>query len=175
MESRGSRSEPKLTIQLETPIFPPIKYVEDYVEKYARLNDLLPHIQFSTEVLLIERDEAAGKWTVHTRTAAGGNREHSFDRVLVANGMLKEPNMPKIKGLEKFAGSAIHSREFKDVAKYEGKRVLVVGIGPTGSDSASFLKEHKAAKIWISHRGQPLLVLPSSRITDGGNIVQTLT
>jgi dimethylaniline monooxygenase (N-oxide forming) len=81
-----------------------------------------------------------------------------FDRVIVANGQLNIPKMPKYKGAEKFTGDIMHSRQFKNATKYKGKRVLMVGMGASGADVQSFLVKAGAKKVYISHRGQFLVV-----------------
>lgn len=107
----------------------------------------------------IERDEANGKWVVVTQDAKTGSKSsRSFDRVVVATGTLNTKKEPEIKGIEKFSGNAIHSRQFKDASKYAGKNVLVIGIGATGADSTSFLVKAGAAKVYVSHRSQYFLV-----------------
>lgn len=76
--------------------------------------------------------------------------------------MLNIPRMPSFKGSDLFGGDIMHSHEFKDPTKYEGKRVLVVGVGATGADTQSFLKRANAKKIYLSHRKQMLLVCRQS-------------
>ena len=66
--------------------------------------------------------------------------------------------MPEIKGIEKFAGDAIHSRDFKDPTRYAGKNVLVVGLGSTGADTLSFLDKAGANKLYLSSRSRCSLV-----------------
>lgn len=138
---------------------PPAKDLERYLESYAKHFDLIPLIQFSTTVNHIERDETNRKWVVFTSdTKSGVQQRRSFDRIVVAPGIFQTINQPKVKGIEKFAGEAIHSREFKDPSKYKGKNVVVVGVGATGADTTSFLVKAGAEKIYLSHRSQYFLV-----------------
>lgn len=81
-----------------------------------------------------------------------------LDRIIVAPGIFQTINQPKVKGIEKFAGEAIHSREFKDPTKYKGTNVVVVGVGATGADTTSFLVKAGAEKVYLSHRSQYFLV-----------------
>ncbi|KAF7542518.1 hypothetical protein G7Z17_g11505 [Cylindrodendrum hubeiense] len=143
----------------ELPMHPQARDIQKYLESYAEHFNLLPHIEYSTAVDRIERDEAGIKWLVYTRdTKTGSQACRSFDRVAVATGILNTKHVPKIKGIEAFAGDAIHSREFKDPSKYTDKNVLVVGIGATGADSTSFLVKAKASKVYLSHRSQFFLL-----------------
>ena len=147
------------------------------MNNYAKHFNLLPHIQFSTGVVQIERDVSNKKWLIHTRNLKDGADapvvSRSFDRVVVCSGLTNVPVEVKIKGAEKFAGDVIHSRYFRDPKKYEGKRVIVVGIGATGADTQSFLVKAAARKVYLSHRGQYLVVssnnavfVPCSSLTD---------
>ena len=141
------------------PTFAPAKKVEAYLQSYAKHFDLYPHIEFSKEVISIDRDHSTGKWVVITKDAKSGVEEsRTFSRVVVATGILNVPNMPKVKGMEKFEGEVVHSRQFKNPSKYAGKNVLVVGIGATGADTLSFLKKAGTGKVYLSHRGQYFLV-----------------
>lgn len=144
---------------LDFPIHPPAKDVQKYLESYAEHFNVLPHIQFSTTVDHVERDEVNKKWLVYVRDEKTGTlTPHEFDRVAIATGLLNAKRTPTVKGIERFAGEVVHSREFKVPAKYEGKNVVVVGIGASGADSTSFLVKAKANKVYLSHRAQFFLV-----------------
>ncbi|KAI9148825.1 Monooxygenase aurF [Paramyrothecium foliicola] len=141
---------------------PTAKQVESYLNAYASHFNILHKIHFSTEIVKIERDESTGEWIVNTRRTkqsdGSANETLTFDRIVVASGTLNVAKMPEILGSDKFEGSIIHSRDFKDPSKYEGKRVIVVGVGATGMDTQSFLARSNAKKIYLSHRGQMLLL-----------------
>ncbi|KAF5677928.1 monooxygenase [Fusarium heterosporum] len=144
----------------EYSMHPPQKDMERYFESYAKHFSLFPHIELSTSVDQIERDEQRHKWKVTTRnTKTGVTEVRTFSRVVVATGILNTKHLPRVKGLDKFAGDAIHSREFKDASKYKGKNVVVVGVGATGVDTTSFLVRAGANKVFASHRGT-IFVLP---------------
>lgn len=61
------------------------------------------------------------------------------------------------KGIEKFKGQYFHSRQYKSPEGFEGKRILVVGIGNSASDIAVELSK-KAAQVggWeeVGRRGK---------------------
>ncbi|KAF5650554.1 monooxygenase [Fusarium tjaetaba] len=142
------------------PVHPPQKDLERYFESYTEKFGLYPHIRFSVSVDHIERDEPGKAWRVFLKDVKTGVEEvRTFGRVVIATGMLNTRHLPHVKGLEKFAGDAIHSRQFKDASKYQGKNVVVVGIGATGVDSTSFLVKAGTNKVYLSHRGT-VFVLP---------------
>ncbi|KAG5753746.1 hypothetical protein H9Q70_003623 [Fusarium xylarioides] len=142
------------------PVHPPQKDLERYFESYTEKFGLYPHIRFSVSVYHIERDEPRKAWRVFLKDVKTGVEEiRTFGRVVVATGMLNTRHLPHVKGLEKFSGDAIHSRQFKDASKYQSKNVVVVGIGATGVDSTSFLVKAGTNKVYLSHRGT-VFVLP---------------
>lgn len=102
-----------------------LKYLEAVVDRY----DLRKDIQLNTTVESLIFDEAADRWTVGT--AAGEVFTARF--VVTALGLLAATNLPKIDGMETFAGELVHTAEWPADLKLEGKRVGVVGTGSTGT------------------------------------------
>lgn len=120
-------------------------------------------MQFSKKVTKIERDDDAKKWKIYTRSTKSDvenatDEQEIFDRIVIATGILNVPFDVDIKEINKFEGEALHSRDFKEPNRYEGKNVLVMGVGATGVDTQSFLKKANAKSIYLSHRGQYYLV-----------------
>jgi hypothetical protein len=71
-----------------------------------------------------------GRWQVSL--ASGEAR--SYRHVVVANGHLWDPRWPSFPG--RFDGEVIHSHDYRTAAPFEGKHVLVVGIGNSAVDIA---------------------------------------
>ncbi|KAK2739837.1 dimethylaniline monooxygenase 2 [Colletotrichum kahawae] len=120
----------------DVPTHPPAKDVERYLEAYAENFDLKRHVQFS-KVTKIERDDDANRWAIYTRSTKSdvenaADEQQIFDRIVIATGILNVPVDVDIKGINKFEGEALHSRDFKEPNRYEGKNVLVMGVGATG-------------------------------------------
>ena len=93
-----------------------------------------------------------GAWTVH---ADDGTAE-TFDFVLSATGVLVEPRIPSIPGLESFGGRAFHSAQWEHDAVVEGRRVAVIGTGSTGmqlirglAGVASYLELYQRTAQWV--------------------------
>ena len=124
-------------------------------------------MRLGAPVTKISRDDSKGKWLLDVR----GSASEVFDKVVIATGMNQHPCIPTIKGIELFQGHCIHSRAFKrcvvntylfffsrpashDIHRpqdFEGKDVLVLGLGNTGADVAVSLVGH-ARQVYISHR-----------------------
>merc|ERR1719259_146867 len=69
-------------------------------------------------------------WEIET--ADGKTAE--FDFVIVANGHYTKPYLPEIFENSSFKGEIIHSHVYRTPEKYLGKNVLVIGVGPSGTD-----------------------------------------
>ncbi|KAJ0270213.1 hypothetical protein CBS470a_013571 [Colletotrichum nupharicola] len=106
------------------------------------------------------------KWVIEI----DGSPTEIFDRVIIATGMNQTPNYPEIKGIQSFPGRQVHSKSFKRPEEFKGKRVLVVGFGNSGADTAVSLIGH-AKKIYISHR-EGAYVIP--RVNKGRPIDHTI-
>jgi len=53
---------------------------------------------------------------------------------MVANGHHAQPHWVKFEGMDQFGGRLMHSQTYKDDRGFEGRRVLIVGIGNSGGD-----------------------------------------
>jgi len=112
-----------------TRVYPQQAEILKYMERVADTYALRPHIRFGTEVTNAAFDEAAGCWTV---TRADGVEERA--RILIlATGQLSRPAIPKIEGAGLFKGPAFHSAQWDGKAELSGKRVAVIGTGPSSA------------------------------------------
>uniref|UniRef100_A0A8C5ZUC7 Flavin-containing monooxygenase n=1 Tax=Marmota marmota marmota TaxID=9994 RepID=A0A8C5ZUC7_MARMA len=140
----------------------------EYFRIFAKKFDLLKYIQFQTTVLHVKRRpdfSSSGQWEVVTQS---GGKEQSaiFDAVMVCSGHHILPHMPlqSFPGIERFQGQYFHSRQYKRPAGFEGKRILVIGIGNSASDIAVELSK-EAAQVFISTRKGSWVL---SRISEDG-------
>lgn len=97
--------------------------IQAYIRSCAEKHDLIDRIRFGTRVDVARFDAARGAWGLEI--TGGGTAEH---RVLVsATGGLTAPRLPKIEGLDDFAGPMWHSGAWRDDVDLSGLRVAVVG------------------------------------------------
>lgn len=121
-----------------------LRYLEIYAERFG----LLPHCTFRTEVTSVTPD--TGAWSVTVRSREDGSvRTNRYRTVVVASGHHWKPIEPAWPG--EFSGTRMHSSAFRTPDVFEGRRVLVVGIGNSGADIASEAVGH-AASIFLSTR-----------------------
>src|SRR3546814_16561441 len=100
--------------------------MEDCVRKYG----LAAHLRFHQEVVSAEFDRARGLWKI---TTADGQERHARPLV-TACGQLNRPATPKLKGIENFRGTVIHSARWDHDYELGGKSVAVMGHGDRKSD-----------------------------------------
>lgn len=131
-----------------------------YFEDYANAFGLLSHARLGVVVEKIARSPGDDGWQVVSRCSDEA-KEEQFDKVILCHGyMVNEPNVPKIIGT--FDGLAMHSNQFKGPKPFEGKSVVVVGMGHTGPDIACSLVGF-AGKVYLSHRRGHAIVSPLAR------------
>lgn len=110
----------------------------EYFQECAREFGIRDHIQFNTEVTLLQWDDDRAEWIVRVRRADGAEDELRANAVISAVGQLNRPKLPEIRGLERFRGPAFHSARWDHSVDLRGKQVAVIG---TGASAAQFIPE----------------------------------
>lgn len=117
-----------------TRVYPLQSEILAYFRRVARKYELGPHLRFATEVTQASYDERDACWRVETRTG-----ECYIARALIFGaGQLSRPLVPPLRGVERFAGKAFHSARWDHTFDPAGKRVAVIGNGPS---AAQFVPE----------------------------------
>ena len=132
----------------EFPIYMHNSQVLEYYKLYMRKFDLEKYIQYNTEVNQLTKSkdfEETGCWDVQTQ-CAGVEYHTTFDAVMVCTGHFSEKLQPHFLGEESFPGKIIHSLDYRHPQGYEGKTVLVIGIGNSGADISAELS-HVTKKV----------------------------
>ncbi|KFW64768.1 Dimethylaniline monooxygenase [N-oxide-forming] 5, partial [Pygoscelis adeliae] len=93
-----------------------------------------------------------GQWEVVTESE-GKQEAAVFDAGLGCTGHHTEAHLPlsTFPGIEKFKGRYLHSRDYKDARDFMDKRVIVIGIGNSGSDLAVEISQ-TAKQVFLSTR-----------------------
>ncbi|KZV92681.1 FAD/NAD(P)-binding domain-containing protein [Exidia glandulosa HHB12029] len=147
----------------ETPLFPPARAVLEYLRAFVDRFTLRPHIRCNARVVSVEPlgGPSEGPWKVTLST--GESRE--FDCVVAATGRYRTPYVPQLllDGLQARlrAGTAMHAAWYRNPEPYEGKRVLVVGGGPSGSDACAACAE-VCERVWWAAAAFATKVQPGS-------------
>lgn len=135
------------------PDFPSHQQVLAYLESYVDHFGFRDRIHLNTVVDKAERLHD-GSW----RITLDNGTVRTYDALIVANGHHNEPNYPEYYYRDKFDGDAIHSRYYRHREDYRDKKVLVVGVGNSGSQVAVDIS-HSAQSTYVSLR-RGVYVLP---------------
>src|SRR6201996_8342327 len=112
----------------------PRQEILDYLREVVDDHGIRPLIRFSQAVANARFDEAGARWQLTTDTG----ETYDADAVILATGQLNRPAMPRLPGLDRFAGHSFHSARWDHDYDLSGKRVAVVG---TGASAVQFVPE----------------------------------
>lgn len=102
-----------------------LRYLNHVADKFG----LREHIQFGVTVVAASFDDENDIWTVKLEDG----RELTTRFLLTAIGHLSIPTLPRIEGMDDFAGRSFHTFYWPEEGiDLKGKRVAVIGTGSTG-------------------------------------------
>ncbi|MEM9886336.1 MAG: NAD(P)/FAD-dependent oxidoreductase [Bacteroidota bacterium] len=142
---------PHLKFPEHYPLYVPREDLARYYEDYADHFDIRPH--FGLTARAVSRTDT-GEWLVKTQMGKSFQVQH----LVVATGVNRVPFSPQWEGMDQFEGEVVHSRDYKNPKPFQGKKVLVIGMGNTGAELALDLAEKKVAT-YISVRS-PIAIVP---------------
>lgn len=141
-------------------------YFDDYVDRFG----FRDRITFGTGVERAERG-ADGVWSITLDTG----QTRRYDALVVANGHHWDPRWPEPGYPGAFDGAQSHAHHYVDNRPFEGRRVLVVGIGNSAMDIAvessfvserTFLASRRGAHVLPKYLfGRPLDQIGVNRFT----------
>jgi cyclohexanone monooxygenase len=126
-----------------------------YMHFIADKCDMWPHIQLNTEITNATYQEDEGHWLL--RTAQG--ERFTCKYFVSAMGMISEPHVPPIKGINSFQGPIFHSSRWPEGLDYAGKRVGIIGAGATAVQMLPVMAQ-TAASVTLFQR-TPNFVMPA--------------
>jgi len=119
-----------------------------YLRHVADRFDLRKDIQFGTQVVAAEYDDATGRWTV--RTNDGGQVTATY--LITAVGCLSTTNLPDFPGRASFTGESYHTGAWPhEGVDFTGKRVAVIGTGATAVQAIPEIAG-QAAQVYVLQR-----------------------
>jgi cation diffusion facilitator CzcD-associated flavoprotein CzcO len=107
-----------------TQTYPSQPELRDYLRDIAARYGLRADIRFGHDVTAARWDDPAQRWQVTTSQG-----EFSARYLIAATGALAEPSLPAIPGLDRFAGTVMHSARWDPDWSAAGQRVAVIGTG----------------------------------------------
>ncbi|MFV0405967.1 MAG: NAD(P)-binding domain-containing protein, partial [Propioniciclava sp.] len=155
------------------PDYPDHFQITRYFEGFVDHFELRDSIRFQTEVVSVEPGAAAG-WDVTWASRDGETETGYFTDVMVCSGHHWDKRWPEppFPGADEFAGTQIHAHDYRTPEIFEGKRVLVLGIGNSATDiavessrvaEATFLAMRRGAWILPKYLGS----MPTDRTSTG--------
>ena len=148
-------------------VFAPGAEIQRYVEHCVAKYGLAQHIRYGAKVVRSEFDARTDAWV--TRLADGRTITSRF--LIAATGLLAQPKLPEIEGLETFKGKSMHTARWDHGHDLKGKRVAIIGTGasavqiiPEIAPIVAELRVFQRTPIWVSPRfDKP--VAPPSRLS----------
>jgi cation diffusion facilitator CzcD-associated flavoprotein CzcO len=139
-----------------TKRYPDWKETQKYMHFVADECDMWPHIQLNTEVIAAEFQPATGLWSIET----SDGQVYTCKYFISAMGMISEPLVPDIAGINQFHGPIFHSARWpREGLDYAGKRVGIIGAGATSVQMVPVIAE-TAAAVTVFQR-TPNYILPA--------------
>jgi len=135
--------------------YPAWEETHRYLHFVADECDMWPHIQLNTEVTNAEYQKNSGTWLITT----GDGKQSSCKYFVSAMGMISDPVIPKIKGMDTFKGVHFHSARWPEGLEYAGKRIGIIGAGATTIQMLPVIAK-EAASVTVFHR-TPSFILPA--------------
>jgi cation diffusion facilitator CzcD-associated flavoprotein CzcO len=118
-----------------------------YMQDEARRRGIEELVTLNTRVRDASWDARTAEWTV---TAEDG-RTWQADALIVATGQLNQPKTLPLPGLESFTGHVFHSARWDHDYDLNGKRVAVIGNGPSAVQFVPTVAA-RAAKLSVFQR-----------------------
>ncbi|EAQ11778.1 MULTISPECIES: flavin-containing monooxygenase [Maritimibacter] len=132
-----------------------LAYLRDLADRYGVTRKTV----FNTRISQATWNDDAGCWRVTSRDG----RTWAARMLIWSGGLLSQPTLPEIKGLDGFEGQSIHTSFWNDDIDLDGKRVAVVGGGATSIQVVPYAAKH-AEKLYVFVR-TPSYVMPRPDIS----------
>ncbi|HET8582854.1 MAG TPA: NAD(P)-binding domain-containing protein [Jatrophihabitans sp.] len=136
------------------PTYPNHVQIAQYFDRFVDHFGFRDRIRFRTEVASVV--PTGDQWDVTVRVRdTGDTTTRRYQAVFVANGHHWDARWPEpaFPGADTFTGEQVHSHFYKTFEGYEGKRVLVLGIGNSACDIAVETSKVSARTFLAMRRG----------------------
>jgi cation diffusion facilitator CzcD-associated flavoprotein CzcO len=135
-----------------TTAYPLRDQILDYLRECASRFGVRPRVELECELLDAAWDDDRGRWEIET------SRGSLSARVLVAApGLLSEPCVPALPGLERFEGTAFHTARWDHSHDLTGRRVAVLGTGASAIQVVPSIRE-QVSRLVVFQRTPPWVI-----------------
>jgi cyclohexanone monooxygenase len=129
--------------------------IQGYIRHCSAKYGVASHIRYGSRALRCQFDATRDTWATQLDDGTIVTSRH----VIAATGLLSQPKLPAIPGLETFAGKAMHTARWDHDYDLTLKRVAVIGTGasavqvvPEIAPRVAQLRVFQRTPIWISPR-----------------------
>jgi cation diffusion facilitator CzcD-associated flavoprotein CzcO len=132
--------------------YSPAAEIHAYLRGCAERFGVLPFVRFDHEIRQASWDAPSRRWILET-----SHGRFTADIFVGAVGALSEPALPKLSGLETFAGRLFHSARWDHDYDLDGRRVAVIG---TGASAIQFVPQiqPRVGRLHLFQRTPPWIV-----------------
>jgi putative flavoprotein involved in K+ transport len=123
---------------------PSAEHVESYLRTYEHRYELPVHRPVTVRAV---EDHPDGGYLTRTDRGTWASRV-----VINATGSWRRPFVPRMPGVEEFAGAQLHTTGYRSRKPFTGQRVVVVGGGNSGAQIAADLLPAATAVTWVTRR-----------------------
>jgi cation diffusion facilitator CzcD-associated flavoprotein CzcO len=135
-----------------TTAYPLRDQILDYLRDCASRFGVRPQVELECELLDAAWDAERGRWEIET------SRGSLSARVLVAApGLLSEPCVPALPGLERFHGAAFHTARWDHDHDLTGRSVAVLGTGASAIQVVPSIRE-RVSRLVVFQRTPPWVI-----------------
>ena len=146
---------PYLPFPRNWPVFSPKDKIGDWLEMYTRVMEI--NYWSATTCRSASYDEATGEWTVVV-DRDGEEITLRPRQLVLATGMSGKPNVPTLKGQDRFRGDQHHSSQHPGPDAYKGKKAVIIGSNNSAFDICGALWEAGAESVTMVQRSSTHIV-----------------
>lgn len=144
--------------------FSPREDLITYATGFADDMDLRDNITFNTRVTQAQWHDDTNDWAVTLKDADGKQTVRRVPYLISCVGHFNVPRIPKINGIDDFAGPQFHTARWPDELDLTGKRVAIVGTGASAMQIVPTIIDDVAALTIVQRT--PHWVRPVDRFHD---------
>ena len=150
---------PYLPFPEDWPVFTPKDKMGDWLEMYTRVMEL--NYWTSSECTGASYDAGSKKWTVEVSRDGQEIVLHP-DQLIIATGAYGFAKIIDFAGADDFSGETLHTSQYRDGARFRGKRCAVIGSASSAHDVCVDLWENDAQVTMIQR--SPSIVAKSESL-----------
>ena len=135
-----------------TSAYPMQDQILDYLHNCVRRFDVGSHIHCDCELLEAGWDEESARWEIETP-----NGRLSARVLVAATGLLSEPCVPELPGLDRFEGTTFHTAGWDHEHDLTGERVAVFGTGASAIQVVPRIRE-RVDRLFVFQRTPPWVI-----------------